>query len=352
MMQYPYYYLGVDAWVDPKSIKQYFGSTGYIGTVPWQPRTLDVSAYPGLQSIYETANRKYDGIERAYTNDTRYPSWEMPMGTRLIYGYDAMMTVANALQRLEQEYGLWSFEDNESFLKVLEPAILNHTAFESATGFVSFDRDTGDREHGMYSFVFATEIEEVEYFGYSYFSTGYSNTSWAVTRSTFTVEMDIGRIRWPRAFEDIGIIPQSHTLKIETLSVISGPLFVTMAVLASIGIAILSCYMVWISVCDGGDGRNQRHRTKASTRLVMVMYIGVIMAYSNLIISGLDEGTLGRSNAGSLDVVCNLSVWWMVLSFTLIFTPIFAKTVCERPDCTYCIVPRSICPLSTKPHIC
>lgn len=51
-----------------------------------------------------------------------------------------------------------------------------------------------------------------------------------------------------------------------------------------------------------------------------------------MIISGLDERVLGRSNHDektwdhSLDFMCNLSVWWLVLSFTLIFIPLFAKT--------------------------
>ena len=47
------------------------------------------------------------------------------------------------------------------------------------------------------------------------------------------------------------------------------------------------------------------------------------MAYCNVIISGLDEREVKDS---TLDILCNVRIWILCLSFTLIFCPIFAKT--------------------------
>lgn len=48
------------------------------------------------------------------------------------------------------------------------------------------------------------------------------------------------------------------------------------------------------------------------------------MACSNIIFYGLDEREI--ENIKTLNVLCNIRVWFLVISFTLIFTPMFAKT--------------------------
>merc|ERR1711933_707879 len=42
------------------------------------------------------------------------------------------------------------------------------------------------------------------------------------------------------------------------------------------------------------------------------------------IYSGLDEREI--DNIKTLNILCNIRVWFLVISFTLIFTPMFAKT--------------------------
>lgn len=109
MLEYPYFYIAVDGWMDTRSWSQlgHYIPTQYqgiIGTIPWQPRGLSKDVYQGMHSLYETANRKYDQIEAAYNQS--YPD-DGPMGTRLIYAFDSTMAMAHALQKIDQDYGLW-----------------------------------------------------------------------------------------------------------------------------------------------------------------------------------------------------------------------------------------------------
>ena len=135
----------------------------------------------------------------------------------------------------------------------------------------------------------------------------------------FVINDDL--IIWPAQFNKREIIPQSKVLITYELSTINEYIWIAMTCVASLGIVGLMVYVIYI----GCIAKKKGIKTKSNIKLNLVIYTGVVMAYVTMIICGLDER---KFDAGSeiLDIFCNIRAWFLVISFTLIFTPIFAKT--------------------------
>ena len=348
MLEYPYFYVAVDGWLDAKVIQSitndYTNYQGIIGTLPWQPVSSQNITYDydnNLTAIYEKANMKYTEIEEWYymkygnNSDNDDDILEEPLGTRLIYAYDSTMAFVKVLEILEDKYGLNNIfkDDNFDLIGNISNIILNDISFESVTGLVTFDEETGDRDNGLYSFGYITEDGDIEYFGYSYQyekpvevwggtgGAGVNATASTLYIEKFNATINEGMIVWPSEFEKRGIIPRSSIKITYELSKISEGAWISMTVIACLGIFAMIGYILFIIFI----AKEKSYRNKSNFKLNMVIYTGVIMAYLNMILSGLDEREY-EQGSHSLDVLCNVRAWFLVISFTLIFTPIFAKT--------------------------
>eukprot|EP01084_Bolivina_argentea_P104537 187175_1 len=339
MVQYPYFYIASDGWFDPKvlhNITDNFANfQGIIGCLPWQPMTLNKTYYKqhNLSLLHEKANRLYNEIEEWYyvkygnNSETDVETIWTPMGSRLIYAYDSIMLYASVLQKLHDKLGGFQMlfhEDNEpeDIINMISEIILNEIEFESVTGLVTFNSESGDREHGLNSFGYITQYGDIEYFGYSFFQTINDSNGSIIQEFKAVINKDL--IIWPDKFTSRNVVPQSNTATEYELSLISEELFIMMTVIASIGIVSMLayvCYILWIYYFIDPS--------QTLDKLNMVIYSGVIMAYVNIIVSGLDERIYDPKNENDrdiLNVLCNIRVWFVVISFTLSFTPMFSKT--------------------------
>ncbi len=335
MLKYPYFYIATDGWFDAKVIQNitndFTNFQGIIGCLPWQPMTLNNSYYKqyNLSDLHTNANELYNEIEEyyylKYGNNSQInletETTELtPMGSRLIYAYDSTILYAKILQKLYGKYGGLNslFEDNDpqQIIKFITEIVLNEIEFESVTGRVTLN-ENGDRDNGLYSFGYITEYGDIDYFGYSFFQT--INDSNGTVFEEFKVIINEELIIWPITFSNRNIIPQSHSATVYELSLISSELFIVMTVISSIAIGSMLIYIghiFWRYLCVD---------LLILPKLNLVIYIGVIIAYINVIISGLDE-RLYPDDIETLNTLCNVRVWFVVISFTLCFTPMFAKT--------------------------
>ena len=168
--------------------------------------------------MYDEANARYDYIKSEYAikygNSSR-------IGTRLIYAFDAVYAFAKVLHQLDNDYGgLDTIFTNENLINDIAEIIQNKTSFQSVTGLVSFNNETGDRDYGYYSFGYITDTGDVEHFGYSYYSSeGELGNS---SGSGFVAVIDNTTIEWPKSFTDKGLIhpisEQQTTRKLSTIS--------------------------------------------------------------------------------------------------------------------------------------
>ena len=116
--------------------------------------------------MFNIAQAHYIDIEERY--DMEYANSSI-LGTRLIYGYDSTIAFAKTLEILDNKYGLRNIFKNREFNLIgnISDIILRQIEFESVTGLVAFNNDTGDRDNGLYSFGYITEYGDIDYFGYS-----------------------------------------------------------------------------------------------------------------------------------------------------------------------------------------
>ena len=275
-----------------------------------------------LTEIYQTAGAAYKEIEHLYR--AKYDNSTDPMGTRLIYAYDSIIAISKVLQTLDERFDLLEMFRNNllsaDLLDSISYLVENELHFNSVSGSVSFD-SFGDRYDGMYSFGFIREDGSIGYFGYSYLKQDDDNDLFTAvvpndTAARFHANVDENLIVWPNAFRSKNIIPQSSSFSAPVLTTIDETLFIVMSTFASLGILSILCYIAWLFVSCG-------YQNRTNFKLNMIIYIGSIMAYCNVIISGLDEREVKDS---TLDILCNVRIWILCISFTLIFCPIFAKT--------------------------
>eukprot|EP01084_Bolivina_argentea_P278943 476775_1 len=328
MLQYPYLFLGTDGWFDRKTIQSYGlqnVTAGFIGTVPWQTQSLLLNEYmDDIQGDINQSIVKYKNFQNLW--DFRYKNGgadnlylEQP-GIFVIYGYDNLYTLFNALKYIEDNSDLFGgnlldllhLEDSNKIISILNSALLNETNFIGLSGRILFNK-FGDRIHGLYSFGNILTDGSIDYFGYLYQN----------DNGTINSTLNKNKIKWPEYFTSKGMIPRTNILVHQ--KIINVPTVVTIVILAvstfSIFIA-LSCIVASIYY------RNNRIIRASSWRLNIILCIGAILAYIRIMLYGIDESLLENhpNQQKILDILCNLRVWLVTISYTLLFMPLFAKT--------------------------
>ena len=198
--------------------------------------------------------------------------------------------------------------DTDAFINILHRIIVNKTDFIGASGHITFD-ENGDRIDGLYSFGNILEDGTVDFFGYFYMN----------LEGEVKHQFNISKIIWPDDFEEKGIKPQSGTLIIEEITTIDKAVSITMVSLLFLSIFVTLAFMIFI-LCFRGNIVIKA----ASYRLNSIMCIGAIMGYSAMILYGIDESIV--SDIHTLDVLCNIRFWILIISYTVLFIPLFLKT--------------------------
>eukprot|EP01083_Nonionella_stella_P014220 39982_1 len=332
MLRYPYYYVAVDGWLDAKIIQNfttnYTDYEGIIGTLPWQPIILNETYYNDttdhdnhdLRAMYSEAQSIYKNIEARYYKTYGNDSSDLnPFGSRLIYGYESAMVFIYILQKLEEKYTLRKVLRNEHFDMIgnISDIILKDIEYFGVTGPVAFDQNTGDRLHGFYSFGYITKSGQIDLFGYSYFDPNHTVNGTNGLEHRFKGVIDADLIVWPDAFVSEGVVPprSSPYTQYEAIT-IDHDVFVAMVIIASIGIASMLCYIVF-HITYNAEGR------RSNFELDLIIYIGAVLAYTFVILIGLDEAT---ADSKTLNILCNVTLPVVAIAFTLCFVPLFLKT--------------------------
>eukprot|EP01084_Bolivina_argentea_P062281 113878_1 len=321
---YPYYYIGVDSWVDSydviqQNISQYV--EGYIGTVPWQPGTLSIDDYDEyLRIIYNTSVYYEKLISDLWSTEyIRNPSLvynNSVMGSKAVYAWDSLYTIAYALEQFDKLYSLQSIFNNSfnapKTLSILNDIIINHTQFLGVTGNVSFD-EKGDRQNGLYGYGNLLQNGSVHYVGI--FSMNENNTVHSIINDYDIV--------WPSEFIQKGVIPpRSSILIVYKLITINQILFYFICSLVSI-----STLFVIFCICSTYYFHKEPIILAISWKLNMFVCIGCLLCYCGIILYGIDEYyTFLAENETKFHVICNVRMWLLCTGFTLIFMPLFVKT--------------------------
>ena len=153
---YPYYYLGVDAWLDSSAISDEFGDEihGFMVTLPWNINTLNLNEYD--DEMYQIINSSYIKTTKLLNK------WDdklliNPPRTCVVYAYDVIYSVINTIEYIEEEYGvnfksqLLKNTSTQQVINLLNDIITNNIHFIGASGVVSFGGN-GDRKNGFFSF--------------------------------------------------------------------------------------------------------------------------------------------------------------------------------------------------------
>jgi len=217
-----------------------------------------------------------------------------------------MYTLAHSLQiYLDKEYG----DVGNINITKLNEIILNEISFVGASGLIVFD-ENGDRsEDGLYAFGNSLNINgDVEYFGYFY-----------EDNEELKLSVDYDKIIWPQYFIDRDMIPRSGQLTKEQIVDISKSVYIPMYTLS-----VLSMCITLIYVALTWKYHNTAVLRAASWKINLIMCAGGLCGYVSMIIYGIDEHSL--SAGPGFTFLCNLRLWTWIMSYTLLFMPLFAKT--------------------------
>ena len=312
---YPYFYIGVDAWFDTgrilnNNVSNY--TQGFIGTVPWQTDAMPLESYDNdLQPTINESMTIYHNLinswEEYYNNGYQKELYNLQIpSSTAIYGYDAMYTLARALHKYLEDTPITD-DGYINITKLNDIIINNEIAFIGASGHIKFDQN-GDRSDGLYAFGNAGENGYVSYFGYFY-----------QDGDNLTLMVDYDNITWPKYFVERGIEPRSGIKTTERIQDISQHVRTPLYIFCCLSLVITLIYasLTW-------HYHTNRVLRAASWRINLVMCVGCLFGYISIIIYGVDEHWV---NAGpSFTFLCNFRLWLWILSYTLLFMPLFMKT--------------------------
>eukprot|EP00485_Elphidium_margaritaceum_P007900 CAMPEP_0202709426 /NCGR_PEP_ID=MMETSP1385-20130828/21551_1 /ASSEMBLY_ACC=CAM_ASM_000861 /TAXON_ID=933848 /ORGANISM="Elphidium margaritaceum" /LENGTH=792 /DNA_ID=CAMNT_0049368687 /DNA_START=198 /DNA_END=2576 /DNA_ORIENTATION=- len=315
LTEYPYFYLGVDAWFDTNRIQASNISNftvGSIGTVPWQTDAMPLDRYGAdLQPIIDESMHIHSRMLEtwsAYWNDTAEHELllETPSSTA-IYGYDAMYVLAYALQQyLDDGHVLNAVSGN---IDILRDIIVQNVSFVGASGNVTFD-ENGDRSQGLYAFGNSDADGNVNLIGYFYPDS---------TTGNLSLSVDDDAIVWPPVFTAKNITPRSSILNITSIENISPRVLIPMYFFSGLSVLLV----VFFAITTIRYRRKQIMRAGA-WKINLVMCCGCFCACLAMFIYGIDEEWVEAGPVFSF--LCNFRLWLWVLSYTLLFFPLFMKT--------------------------
>ena len=188
--------------------------------------------------------------------------------------------------------------------------IINDINFQGATGHIIYD-DKGDRVDGLYSFANVVGIQgKVNYFGYFY----------KTSNGSVKHKLDISKIIFPSYFTERGIIPQSDTLMLDQITTIDEGVSVIMMIFLCVSLMIAIMFIILIIYY-----KESKVIKAASFRMNIIMCFGAILGFIACILYGIDERQYGN-DLYSLKIICNLRLWLLNISYTVMFIPLFLKT--------------------------
>eukprot|EP01084_Bolivina_argentea_P258488 435790_1 len=183
ILKYPWFYLGTDAWFDQSVIKSWNvtdETRGLIGTVPFTPHSdMNVDGFnEKIRGLVNISIHKWKHIlslwtyyyDNGHQKDLFIPFNRAVKTNFMLYGYDAMFTIALVLQKLiDLKYNFIELYNNNTYklIKLLNDIIINDIDFNGATGHVTFDKN-GDRIDGLYAFANILQDGTINNFGYFY----------------------------------------------------------------------------------------------------------------------------------------------------------------------------------------
>ena len=304
--------VGCDAWMDKPSLDSMNVSSsnlakGFTGTVPWQTHSLELEEYTdeATRKIVNKSIQIYNAHSQFSTS-----------AITAIYGYDAMFTLVNAINIIEKNpaHKLPNLiDDSKLLIELLNKTITGKVDFIGATGRVIFDMN-GDRIKGLYSFANVIDNGNVQFFGYFY-----QNDS----NGSVVYHLDVDKIVWPEHFSSKNMTPRTNVLYTKKQSNIHIANSSTMIVLLSV-----SCIVALISMIFVISKKKNIIIKAASWRMNIIMCSGAIIGYLGGIAYGMDEKFIAgtKHKAVILDVLCNIRLWMVMIAFSLLFMPLFAKT--------------------------
>ena len=343
---YPYYLIGTESWFDPSAFEAYGLKEyvkGFVGTLPWRPnRDLDYGYYRQLShdlgKIYNESQVQYDEIEElwqnayasTYGNSSDVYNIKLP-GIWSFYGWDTAAAVINVLNHYAGEHGneiesIWNGTDRwngtassqSDIIHELDRIIKHEVQYVGVTGNISFD-DNGDRKHAFYlSGNVVDDNGTVEYF--TIFSFDYNST-----------KIDpYNDIVWPDAFAEKGLIPQSDYVIRHEIRTLDSGVVTAMSVLLLLSICFSFICAVLIIYY-----RENKAMKSVSWKINITSVLGGILLLLSIFLLGIDENKTfmggdtshySENHGRNLDFLCNFRAWLLVLSFTLLFMPLFFKT--------------------------
>ena len=229
-------------------------------------------------------------------------------GNLAAFGYDSMWTLINVIDAIITiNPSIWGWNDT-ILITVIDEILRYSTDFVGASGRVQFD-ETGDRLHGLYSFVNRVDNDQMQCFGYI----GYNESG------ELMLSISSQSIEWPSYFVERGMIPRTNVLVIEREIFIDGISLAVMWTLLSISALFgIGFGVIWIIL------RKHRVIRAASWRLNVTMAIGGVFLFIAAMLYGIDE----RQNLSQhqLDSLCNVRLWMLTISWTVLNLPLFLKT--------------------------
>ncbi|XP_053823914.1 gamma-aminobutyric acid type B receptor subunit 1 [Vidua chalybeata] len=214
--------------------------------------------------------------------------------------YDAIWALALALNKTAQELakqgvGLDEFNYNNKTITDEIYRALNSSAFEGVSGHVVFDA-SGSRM----AWTLIEQLQDGEYQKIGYYDSTKDNLSW------YNNDKWIG-----------GAPPSDYTKVIITFRFLSQKLFISVAVLASLGI-VLAVVCLAFNIYNG----HVRYIQNSQPYLNNMTAVGCTLALAAVFPLGLDGYHIGP---GLFPLVCQARLWLLGLGFSLGYGSMFTK---------------------------
>ncbi|KAM3654689.1 gamma-aminobutyric acid type B receptor subunit 1-like, partial [Ammospiza maritima maritima] len=214
--------------------------------------------------------------------------------------YDAIWALALALNKTAQELakhgvGLDEFNYNNKTITDEIYRALNSSAFEGVSGHVVFDA-SGSRM----AWTLIEQLQDGEYQKIGYYDSTKDNLSW------YNNDKWIG-----------GSPPADYTKVITTFRFLSQKLFISVAVLASLGI-VLAVVCLAFNIYNG----HVRYIQNSQPYLNNMTAVGCTLALAAVFPLGLDGYHIGP---GLFPLVCQARLWLLGLGFSLAYGSMFTK---------------------------
>ena len=212
MMQFPYYYIGVNSWFTSGIIEwaeiAHF-CHGLIGALPWifEPgQGAEGAVSAELYAAYDIASSYADLVGSIFA----------------FYRWDTVHGVMYAMDIFDKRYNLSKIDKMsiEFVSNAFHDILLNEVAFEGLTGNVSFDQN-GDRKHEGFGNVVDRNA---------------TIAHWAYMTDGGHIQIIHDNIVWPDDFVELDTLPRSHQI-VTTKKGTSNPLI-------TIAMTSISCFFI------------------------------------------------------------------------------------------------------------